>query len=160
MLVLKDQVAHCRCVTSKLVHFVSHLWLREGDEMDIFLMLITLRDSQCTLCRCTHTHPLSLSSVCFILERMYQKGPGKGLAKVQLPSHRHTHTLTHTQRAHLVPILGDYIAFQTHLHTQAVKLKTNLSQHTRKQGYAHTLSHSHLRKHRINRAKIRGGGTM
>lgn len=64
----------------------------------------------------------------------------------------------HTHRAHLVPILGDYIAFQTHLHTQAVKLKTNLSQHTQIQGYTHALRHTHFshgHKLNIRRAKIR-----
>lgn len=85
----------------------------------------------------SHTRRITLTSARFILERTWQKGPGKGLAKVQLSSHTCKHIYTH-----LVPILGDYIAFQTHLHMHAVKLKTNLSQHTQIQAHTHALTHT------------------
>lgn len=102
------------------------------EEMDISFGLIMLwLLMRCSLCL-THIHTLSLPSVCFILEKVDQKGSAKGLAKVQLPSHMHTHALTHTHTP--------WVITQPFKFIYTLKLKTNLCQRTQIQGYTHALA--------------------
>lgn len=129
------QVDHTVTVKStSYIRFFTHPSLKIERIFLKSIIRLSLRSS-------TQTH--SHSQVRASFPREYRKGSGNRLAKVQLPSQAHKHTRTHTQGAHLAPISGDYIAFQTHLRTQAVKLKTNLSQHTQIQAYNHAPTRAH-----------------